>query len=732
LALREQSQLFESICAFTSAEVALATSASATPKPVLGLFIADDCIETLRLYPTAGRMLGAQDHRPASSAVVLTHEFWLRAFGSDEAAVGAMVSLNGVPAPVVGVGPRGFGGLDLFTTHQFLAPLQALPALTDGSVEPLPSALGTRRVFAKARLHPLMTMASARARLAALSTELGQSRALVADGTGLRLLSEFESRLAGSSLNATLVATLSVLAVFVTLIALLNCTSLVSHMIREKARDVAIESALGATAWHTGRRVVLELGLVTLAASAIAVALVWTGVSLFSRYETPTEVLVRVTFRFDHRCLWASAICVVIPAIGAYAPYVWPSARSIRRLDNTRSAVALDLRVSAALIAVQGGVAFLLVAVAAFLWRDFAARIKEGPGFATDARLVAWLPLAAVEGEWTSTLTQLTALRDEVSQLPGVTAVSLTSFLPLDGGVRPVAVIPEDTRADSAGEAVTVFSASVDGAFFRTLGIPATKGRALRDDDGVPPGSVAVVNEWFASRVWPGRNPIGRRFFVGGNRREAFQVVGVARTSKYVFMIEAPTPFIYFPLRSTLQRRVALVLESERPALEMAAPVNAVIAGSALSQSQYTVRDWSRVYYLRGLNVLSILIAYVVGLAGCGLCLATIGMFAVQARWVQARAEEFAIRQILGASQRDIIWRSARTGLTSVATGAVLGGIGYVVAHRVLLRRLPSTFDNERAWIPFVVALAAISVSLVASVAAQCRCDAQRTSSRRT
>ena len=88
---------------------------------------------------------------------------------------------------------------------------------------------------------------------------------------------------------------------------------------------------------------------------------------------------------------------------------------------------------------------------------------------------------------------------------------------------------------------------SVSPEYFATLKIPILHGRGFTSADTLGAKRVAIVNQVMAERWWPGQDPIGKRISVPATPGDAWEVVGVAQTSKYLAVFETPLPFFYVP-----------------------------------------------------------------------------------------------------------------------------------------------------------------------------------------
>ena len=103
---------------------------------------------------------------------------------------------------------------------------------------------------------------------------------------------------------------------------------------------------------------------------------------------------------------------------------------------------------------------------------------------------------------------------------------------------------------------------------------------------------MAIVNHPLVQRYWPGQNPIGKRFRLDGARGPWVEIVGVAKTSKYSFIIERPKPFVYLPFRQQPADSMFLLAESLGEPSALAAPLRALVSNLDANLPIANVRTW--------------------------------------------------------------------------------------------------------------------------------------------
>jgi len=681
-------------------------------------FVSADAFAALGVQPMLGRPFTAEEDRAAADVALISHGLWTRQFGGDPAVVGRTVTVSGAATQIIGVLPPGFWLPDDFTeatATELVVPLGLDPTTV--------TARGSHFLHLVGRLAPGGTPEQAGAALAAIAERF------VADFPGdyprdMRFgvtVTPLADRILGEARRPLLL--LLGAAAFVLLVACANVANLMLVQLDHRRSELAVRTAIGAGRGRLLRQLLAESVTLGLLGGAAGVALAWWGTRLLLAVG-PANLPRAGQITMDLRVLGVAAATAVgtgllfglLPALrGAGVS----SAAALR--ERGRGMTDRQGRLRNALVVGQVALALTLLTGAGLLGRSLGALRAVDPGFRQDHVLTARLTLASADyPSEPQVIGGFATIRDRVAAIPGVRAVGAVTNLPLASGLGDLNIRIEGREQAEGEVSPRADWQVVTPGYFAAMGLALRRGRALdeRDRDGAP-GAV-VINETMAERYWPGEDPLGARFVLGGNAGPGtVTVVGIVGDVRHGSLADPRVSQMYLPHAQfrfwnggSVVRSLTLVLRAAGDPASL---------GAAVRTAVRTVDPRLPVAELRTMDqVVSASLGrprFVFTLAGAfavvALLLGVLGVYGVLASGVARRTREIGVRLALGARGRDIALLFAHQGGRLVVTGILAGLAGAVVLGRFLRGLLfgVAPFD------PVTLVAAPLTLALAAAVA---------------
>ncbi len=627
------------------------------------------------------------------AVVILGHDMWERQFGADRSVLGRRVRLNGIEFTVIGVAPAGFAGLDQYVRNQFYAPLMMWPRLiANSSVQPL-EARDYRNLTIGGRLAAGVALSQAQTELAVIATDL--ERAYPDSNRNRRIVArtEVQNRMAQNPPVVALLAMLTILAGAVLFVACANVAGLLASRAPVRAREIALRLAIGAGRRRVIRQLMTESLLIALIGGTLGLGVGYAAVALFSRIQIPTDLPLVLAFEMDRRALLVSLFVALLSVVlFALAPAIRATRADLTAVMKATDAAGFGRGRQwgrAVLVTGQVAISVVLLVIATFMYRGFQWQLSSGPGFRTDRLLMLSVDPAQLGYSEEQARRFFERLVEQARLVPGVKSASLTRVVPLDGIPPPVTMVPEGFRFPPGMESATHASSIVDEHYFNTIGVPILKGRGFRASDSADAPKVAVVNEVIAQRYWPGQDPIGKRFRWGSSRGPWVEVVGLAQTSKYNFIVEPPTAFLYVPFRQRSAQSMILLAGSTGDPSNLVTPLRDVVRRLDANLLISNVRTMEELYRLRAVVVMNVIIALIGAMGMMGLGLAIAGLYGLVAYAASRRTKEIGIRMAIGADQSGVLRMVLGQGAGLAVAGLGVGLLASLGAGRAMAAAFP-------------------------------------------
>lgn len=677
------------------------------PERLAGAFVTDGFFEALGVEPALGRGIRPEDCRlGATPALVLGHDTWARSFGRDAAVLGRSVRLNGRAAVVVGVMPEGF----------------RLPvdedAWTSLQLDPASAADLEREVMVVGRLARSATPASAQAELTTISKALSSADPRVEAGR-MAVVQPYMHFFVEPGTRA-MVGTMFVCTLLVLLVACANVANLIVARLATRSRELAVRSALGASASHLMMPVFAECLLVSVAATAAAYGLGRAMLSWITASLRASD-LTRQPFWEHFDSDWRSLVFALGAALACtLLAGLLPALRLGRRDPSAglrgsgRGAVGSSLgRMSRALVGVEVALASVVVVSAGLMARTALNVSRTDLGAHTAGVIAGRIGLFPADYPTDADCVRLfSGLRERLAALPGVTGAAITTSLP--GTNAPwLGVLREGESAEPGRRPPRARFACVSPGYFEMLEARLLAGRAIGDGDTAQSPPVVVVNAFLAERLGGTAVAVGSRLQIVDEAGTSVRtVVGVVSNIRQGNPDQPPAPVVYLPLAQNPARFASVAVRGPGRAAELAPTLRTAVREADPNLPVYWLMPLSE-WAGQRLAIKRFLATMFAIFAGAGLLLAATGLFALLAQVVAGREGEIGLRRALGASGGQVVAMLTRQHGLPVGVGLAVGlgtgiGLAYVISHDLV---------GVRPADPLTLGLGALAIAGCAAVA---------------
>jgi len=683
--LRDRNQSFAGLTAAQYAPFGFATEKNALPEMKYGAYVSGNFFPVLEIEPVLGRGFRLEEDQVVGrdAVVVISYDLWKRALGARADVAGTTIYLSGFPFTVIGVAPPEFLGPYALIRSDFFLPLAMEPRLA--GAQSTREQRSARGLFVHGRLKPGVSIAQAVAETRVIGQQLAQAYPDTNRTESLVAGTDLQARLRLGVGNAVIFGFLFVLAVIVLLIACANVMNLMLSRARARAREIAIRLAIGAGRLRLIRQLLTESFVIALIGGALGLIVAEGFAEMFSTIQIPSDIPIVIDVRLDQSVLLFS-FCIAVasalvfglaPALQSTHPELVPALKSNRAEDPRRRRF---LGRNALVIAQVAGSLVLLV-FATQSYRGAAILLSSPVGFRTNHLLLASFDPTLARYTPKQTEEFYRNLLDRARTLTGVTSAALTQGVPMmAGGVAAARVIPEGVTLPPGTEAITMLSNTVSEGYFEAMGVPLLEGREFQKTDRADTRRVAIVNELIARKYYAKQSALGKRFRLAGDPGAPIEIVGVAKRSKYVFVVEPPLDYVYLPMAQHMKAggglastSMTLVLQTIGPSGSAAEPLRQLVRSMDPQQPIISVRTMEDYFDQRATGTLGALIKTMAAMGVLGLILALVGLYGLMTYSVGLRQREIGIRMAVGADRNSVLKMVLQHGLQLAVIGAAIG-----------------------------------------------------------
>ena len=652
-----------------------------------------------------GRSLIDSDDMPgAPNVAVLSDRLWRRLFHADPGVIGRAITASEEVYTIVGVMPVEFefpaANIDMWI------PLR----LTSGFIG---------RLEVAARLRPGLSLAQVQSAMDIVARQLQQQN--TKENAGLRMVISPWRETLDRQYQLSLLFILAAVGL-VLLIACANVGSLLLSRAVRRQKEIAIRAALGADFWRILRQLLAESFVLAVAGSAAGILTARYAVEFLLAQLIALPIILPHMQRvaLNSRVLLVNTgLCILVACLSSLAPVLL--ARKTDLQDVLRRGFSGGSKGSARLfsilIASEAAFAFLLLVSSGLLLRSLIRLEQADNGFRTEHVLTMRVPIGTLTrprptGKYQDMARQISFYRDVLDRLertPGVKAAAVVNNLPLSGSSTST------VYKDLDGSIFPVMTRTISPNYFAVMGTPLIRGRVFREADHADSPRVAIINEYLAHHLFPGRDPVGQ-FLPDEEGSNEVAVVGVVKNSWQLSYNEPAKGEVFIPYRQYMFGTflAAIVVRTSGEPLTLADTLRkqvwAVDASEPVTKVE-TLADviadsiWRPRFSAWIFSVLG----------GLALLLTSVGIYGVVTYTTSLRVRDIGIRVALGASPRRVIMTVLRDAMLPLGAGLAISLTAALFLTRLLTSLLYET--NGADPITYICASALLlGIGLVASI----------------
>jgi predicted permease len=710
LDLKPRLQSIEELIAFRMAP--LNVGQSGRTERTYSQLVSGNFFDALHIRPAAGRFItpGEVERPGGDPVVVISHDYWQTHYQGSPSVIGKSIRVNELELTIIGVAPKNFQGTILALQFDIWVPATLAPALFTGSTEMTDR--GQRGYSVLGRLRPGADQAAATGEFVSAMRELAASFPEDNGRITGELIPYWRSPRGPQVMFITALGVLQGVMLLVLLAVCGNTANLVLARASSRYREVGVRLALGAGPGNVIRLMLTENLLLGIFGAIVGILIAWWGTEALRSMPPYGAFPVRFQTSLDALGLGFA----VLLGIGSGLLFGAAPALQLGRVDpqqalrsGSRSSGRSAMR--DALMALQCGLALLVLIVAGLFFQSFVETQDTDPGFRVEGLLLATYDLSGTVTNDEYPRQFATQLLDRLHRVPSVQSVALANSMPLDIHGLPLRGFTLEGRAQTTEQRESALTNIVSPGYFKTMNIPIVAGDDFAEmtDRSRPPQ--VIVNEEFVRRYIAPADPLGRKLTNGD---QAYTIVGVVKNSTYDAFGEPPTPAFFFSWRDR-PRWLGEIHLRARPGSEtmLASEVQRAVREIDASLPVYNIRTMAehieRNLFLRKIPARMFLI-----IAPLLLILVAIGIYAVVSYTVSQRTTEIGIRIAMGATSNRVVKQIVKEGLIVVSGGLFLAWVIAAMVQTHLFNAGPGAWTVLMAVPALLLGVAALACWLPA------------------
>lgn len=647
-----------------------------------GLSVTSNFLTVHGMQVKTGRDFNAEDDIVGGpTSVILSHELWQKRFAGSSSILDETIQLNGVSTSVIGVLPPQIPFP--YNQIQYL-----IPRPDEQAGIPLEQVQSGGAVYLQltGRLKDDVSITVADAEIHTLSAGYNAQFPERMDANSGHLLRTYVDELVGDT-RPTFYMLIAACA-FVLLIACANIASLFLGRLSSRHKEIAVRLSLGATRRDIIKQFLAESLLFSLIAGGLGVLFsMWaiSAVSSLAANQLPRAEAIS----FNSTALLFSLAAALVTALLVGLVPAWQASRTelteaLKDTARTGGGGNTGRRFRAGLIIAEVALSVTLLVGAGLMMTSFWKLLRADTGFCSEGVAAAFVNLPSLRYDTLEKrVAFFAAVNAELTRQPAISEASPIIGLPLSG-FTPISpytlggteILPLPQRP-LAGYRV----AGID--YKNLIGLTLKEGRWFSKIDVADAPRVAVINESFARKLFPGESSIGRTILTGIDGETINEIVGVIADVKTAGLNQAAPDEVYYSANQRANNGMAIAARTSLAPISLQLAMRNAVAAvdPTIAISLFYTMDEITINSL-GIQRIS---AWLIGcFSGIAFLMAIVGLYSVLAYNVTQRTSEIGIRMALGALPSQVMQLILKQGLGLVLSGVAIGLVVSVLASKLI------------------------------------------------
>ena len=670
--------------------------------------------DLLGVHAFLGRTFTQEDDQRSSphAVIVLSYAAWQDRFGGDPNIVGKSGQAE---RPGLQHHRR---GSQRFFRNRDSAGARVLGSDVDGAADrarqpPWLDRRTTHNIWTLGRLRPGVTERQAEADLNAIAADLARVHR---EDEGMRIQLA-PPGLFGTFLRGPVLGFASVLVAVAGLVLLIACVNIAGMLLAraaERRREVSICLAIGASRGKLIRQLLTESLLLSLAGGAAGVLVALWILKAVAGIHLPLDLPGATELPFDSSVfLFSLFTCVLTTLLFGLAPAL----QAVRidlvpALKNQVSEKFRRVQMKDLLVGAQVMLSVILLVGTVLVVRSLQRALTIDVGFNPRHAVAVTFDLGMNGYNEERGRAFERRLNDQLANLPGVDSFALANNLPLSLAQSNNTVYAEGKPIPKFYDAPLAHYYVAGPGYFRTMQTRLISGREFDTHDTTNSTRVAVVNEAFAKRLFPGENALGKRFRTNPESTDWTQIIGIAQDGKYQSLNDVSDP-AYFAARSQrYDSTITIVARSSQPPDQLVRRIQRIV--STLDPTLPFFQADSLEDHMRLPLMPARIAATMLGAFGVlAIVLAATGVYGMLAYAISRRTREIGIRVAIGARRGNIVQLVLRRAVLIVLSASIVGAALALTLGRFFTPILYGVSPKDPATYALALALMAI-IALIA------------------